>query len=524
MVSLSTEYDPNSTSSEFANDGSSGYASYSSSPIDKVEKEKKKLDSLPNLIVPEPTMATVARVDSNTHASAAAATTTANDAGGESPPSLFYVALVGQDKRQTRNYRVRSGYTGPREEIKLKKTQSMSEMREEPPVRRSTPPWLQRNNFQRGSLPLNYPKQNEMLSGDQLSTSTRRASCNSRDGFIIKPENVKVTESGGSKDEWKITIKISREKDDPSASSESYSRSSTSEAESCTSQPGRHTIVREARLRKKSSRSGSLPPQPTPPPVQLRQQQQQQQQLPTPKSDQNTQTSPVSTPRAATPATETPTMTTPCPTIKTQPPGTHQRDLVNKFKSVDVLPDMPRRSYLNNVVQQPLNRRKQKEEPKNFASILSKWENRCHLSRAASVEVLNSQSEQFRSRTNSTSTTTSSTTTSCLTANPVRPVNAEPSAHRATIEPRPHFQVTNVLTKTASPSVPSDGENKVRLPPLDSGPIFSRNRNRFGSSLTRYNSDTTMSQNNRNYDQVGDMGRYQYRQGPIGWKNPIQGL
>ena len=39
-----------------------------------------------------------------------------------SPPSLFYVALVGQDKRQTQNYRVRSGYTGPREEIKLKKT------------------------------------------------------------------------------------------------------------------------------------------------------------------------------------------------------------------------------------------------------------------------------------------------------------------------------------------------------------------------------------------------------------------
>jgi hypothetical protein len=217
-------------------------------------------------------------------------------------------------------------------------------------------------------------------------------------------------------------------------------------------------------------------------------------------------------------------MTTPCPTIKTQPPGTHQRDLVNKFKSVDVLPDIPKRSYLNNVVQQPLNRRKQKEEPKNFASILSKWENRCHLSRAASVEVLNSQSGQFRSRPSSTSSTASCPSTSCLTANPVRPVNAEPSAHRATIEPRPHFQVTNVLTKTASPSVPSDGENKVRLPPLDSGPIFSRNRNRFGSSLTRYNSDTTMSQNNRNYDQVGDMGRYQYRQGPIGWKNPIQGL
>ena len=48
----------------------------------------------------------------------------------------------------------------------------MNEMRE--PVAESTvtskqrsncPPWLQRNNFARGSLPVNYPKHNEMLSG-----------------------------------------------------------------------------------------------------------------------------------------------------------------------------------------------------------------------------------------------------------------------------------------------------------------------------------------------------------------------
>ena len=146
-------------------------------------------------------------------------------------------------------------------------------------------------------------------------------------------------------------------------------------------------------------------------------------------------------------------------------------------------------------------------------------------SRAASVEVLNTE---VRSRTNSTSTTTSATTTSCLTANQkVQP----DSPHRATIEPRPTFQP--IMAKTAST------EEKTRLPPLDSGPIFSRNRNRFGSSLTRYGSDTTVSQvdkrhwpfssninlqRNRTFDQVGDMGRYQYRQGPVGWKNPIQGL
>lgn len=491
IVSLSTEYDPNSTSStlsEYANDGSSGYASYSSSPLekdksrDKLPEKSDKVEKLPNLIVPEPPVATVARAD-------AAEPST-------SPPSLFYVALVGQDKRQesNANYRVRSGYTGPslqREEIRLKKTQSMNEVREEQIDRGR--PWLQRNNFARGSLPVNYPKHVE---GDQLSTSTkseRRASCNSRDGFIIKPENVKVTESGGAKDEWKITIKISREKDDPSASSESYSRASTSEAESYTSQPGRHTIVREARLRKK--RSGSLPPAPPPQ-----------------KSDQVTQTSPVSTPRAATPDSSEKSE----PRIKTLPQSS-QPDLVNRFKRnevkrTDVLPDMPRRSYLSNVqaTVSSLQSRRNREEPKNFASILSKWENRCHLSRAASVEVLNTEA---RSRTNSTSTTTSATTTSCLTANQkVQP----DSPHRATIEPRPTFQP--IMAKTAST------EEKTRLPPLDSGPIFSRNRNRFGSSLTRYGSDTTVSQRNRTFDQVGDMGRYQYRQGPVGWKNPIQGL
>merc|ERR1739838_556256 len=261
-------------------------------------------------------------------------------------------------------------------------------------------------------------------------------------------------------------------------------------------------IVREARLRKKTSRSGSLPPAP-------------------PKSDQITQTSPVSTPRASTPDTTTKKTVNPSAPIPTivkgqTPQANHQRDLVNKLKlRTDVLPDMPRRSYLSNIGSgNSTARRKQDQEPKNFASILSKWENRCHLSRAASVEVLNSQTAElgFRSRTNSTSTTTSCTSTSCLTPNQKihsRLAHTESEiTHRATIEQRPSFQETE----------------KVRLPPLDSGPIFTRNRNRFGSSLTRYNSDTTMLQNNRTFDQVGDMGRYQYRQGPIGWKNPIQGL
>ena len=111
-------------------------------------------------------------------------------------------------------------------------------------------------------------------------------------------------------------------------------------------------------------------------------------------------------------------------------------------------------------------------------------------SRAASVEVLNSQTpEHFRSRTNSTSTTTSCTTTSCLTANQKvhsRLANTESeTTHRATIEQQPSFQQTKTVTQETE---------KVRLPPLDSGPIFTRNRNRFGSSLTRYNSDTTMLQ------------------------------
>ena len=115
-------------------------------------------------------------------------------------------------------------------------------------------------------------------------------------------------------------------------------------------------------------------------------------------------------------------------------------------------------------------------------------------SRAASVEVLNSQTAEpsFRSRTNSTSTTTSgcTTTTSCLTPNQKvhsRLAHTESeTTHRATIEQRPSFQQTKtILTQETE---------KVRLPPLDSGPIFTRNRSRFGSSLTRYNSDTTMLQ------------------------------
>lgn len=504
IVSLSTEYDPNSTSSEFAHDGSSGYASYSSSPNaanseQSEDLEKKKVVELESPewgeVSPGQTVTTVARVDNSSN--------TAN----ESPPSLFYVALVGSDKRaapSNSSYRVRSGYTGPREnEQKLKKTQSMNEK----PAHRETktpPPmpekhWLQRNSFGRGSLPVNYPSKHSTSEthGDQISTTTattRRASCNSRDGFIIKPENVKVTESGNAKDEWKITIKISREKDDlaNTSNSDAYSRTSTSEAEtSSSSQLGRHTVVREARLRKKAVRSGSSPPT-----------------LPL-KADRDTQTSPFSTPIRSTTPNE--------PVIVKSPQ--HQPDLVSTVKHgmrrrTDVLPDLPRQSFRDQLPV-PQSSRRRREEPKNFASILSKWENRCHLSRAASVEVLNEPGT--RSRTSSTSTSTT---------NPRQPATSakfmnEEKQHRATIEPRPSFQCS--LPKTIDTD---EGEKRKRLPPLDSGPIFSRSRTRFGSNLTRFNSDTTMLQNSRSFDQTGQDGqvRYQYRQGPIGWKNPIQGL
>ena len=117
------------------------------------------------------------------------------------------------------------------------------------------------------------------------------------------------------------------------------------------------------------------------------------------------------------------------------------------------------------------------------------------------------------------------------------------------------FQMMNNSSTTSGVVSPTSGDNfrsgeedeptnqestPKKLPPLDSGPIFTRNRPGFqrSSSLQRFGSenslgnryvsfhdvimtssvaDTDATFKNR-FDQVGDMGRYSYRPGPIGWK------
>ena len=88
---------------------------------------------------------------------------------------------------------------------------------------------LQRGTPMRGSLPANFnrsqPAANDIMAQNDPgrshdvsrknslgSSQTRRGSSGSNTSFTIKPDNVKVTPT--NKDEWKITIKISREKDE----------------------------------------------------------------------------------------------------------------------------------------------------------------------------------------------------------------------------------------------------------------------------------------------------------------------
>ena len=92
---------------------------------------------------------------------------------------------------------------------------------------------LQRGTPMRGSLPANFNRsqtaanapldtsvaQNDLGRSHDVSrknslgsSQTRRGSSGSNTSFTIKPDNVKVTPT--NKDEWKITIKISREKDE----------------------------------------------------------------------------------------------------------------------------------------------------------------------------------------------------------------------------------------------------------------------------------------------------------------------
>ena len=88
---------------------------------------------------------------------------------------------------------------------------------------------LQRGTPMRGSLPANFNRSpqaaNDIMAQNDPgrshdvsrknsvgSSQTRRGSSGSNTSFTIKPDNVKVTPT--NKDEWKITIKISREKDE----------------------------------------------------------------------------------------------------------------------------------------------------------------------------------------------------------------------------------------------------------------------------------------------------------------------
>jgi len=375
--------------------------------------------------------------------------------------------------------------------------------------------------------------------------------------FTIKPDNVKVTPT--NKDEWKITIKISREKD------ESDDYRTTSEAESV---PGRHTIIREARIKKKIQKENQTQTSP------------QATRATSPKSP-DTDSEPCMVPHIRqmpqksgyipqnmthTPMTHTPLTNTPM----TQNPMTqsHRPDQVatgegrsglkmlrTEFAKSgpggrkDVLPDMPRRCYLtrtqvtpghvtnSNHMTSPSNSTPShmtpghKPKKEGFKSILNKWEDRCHLSRAASVDGLN---QPIRSGT--FSGTSSRRTSQQSNQSDFRTGMSNAGSDRTSNGPTyGEFQMMNNSSTTSGVVSPTSGDNfrsgeedeptnqestPKKLPPLDSGPIFTRNRPGFqrSSSLQRFGSENSLGNRYNRFDQVGDMGRYSYRPGPIGWK------
>jgi hypothetical protein len=398
-------------------------------------------------------------------------TTEQNDKSDK--PSLFYVALVGNDKKvKNANYRVRSGYTGPTlrspghpgcafggtvdyDNNEIRKSNSMSEVRDPKMsggcIEGAANDWtgldrsglgsgsshrtrLQRGTPMRGSLPANFNRSGHpvvdqsgqsMTSNDlkpstdlqspanhaslnQISRSTtgpRRGSSGSNASFTIKPDNIKVTESN-KKDEWKITIKISREKD------ESDDYRTTSEAESV---PGRHTIIREARIKKKFQKENQTQTSP------------QATRATSPKSP-DTDSEPCmvphirqmppksgSLPQCISPMKAIPTVIQSDPSSNQNPmshcpisPMPHRPEQQNLSSGEregrtglkmlrtefaksgpggrkDVLPDMPRRCYLTRTQITPMGQVTQggKQNKTEFKSILNKWEDRCHLLRAS---------------------------------------------------------------------------------------------------------------------------------------------
>jgi len=651
LVSLSTEYDPNfSTSSESGaptSGNSSGYggsagssSGYNSSDQNQPIRDRQKSDLAKKLLADKvieniPTNEVIVnRVDTfeplktqesfrqKSKLGQKSEENPGNDQTAEQndksdKPSLFYVALVGNDKKiKNANYRVRSGYTGPTmkngqlgigeyEHNEIRKSNSMSEVREsrmsggycegvidatycskdrqdwkssdrpqlEPSPAGSNDPErsgshrtrLQRGTPMRGSLPANFNR-SQPASNDPValhdpgrshdvsrknslgSSQTRRGSSGSNTSFTIKPDNVKVTPT--NKDEWKITIKISREKD------ESDDYRTTSEAESV---PGRHTIIREARIKKKIQKENQTQTSP------------QATRATSPKSP-DTDSEPCMVPHIRqmpqksgyipqnmthTPMTHTPMTNSPMTNSPmTQPLRPDQvatgegrsglKMLRTEFAKSgpggrkDVLPDMPRRCYLtrtqvtsghvtsNNLTPTSMTQG-QKPKKEGFKSILNKWEDRCHLSRAASVDGLN---QPIRSGT--FSGTSSRRTSQQSNQSDFRTGMSNAGSDRTSNGPNfGEFQMMNNSSTTSGIVSPTSGDNfrsgeedepnnqeTKKLPPLDSGPIFTRNRAGFqrSSSLQRFGSENSLGNRYNRFDQVGDMGRYSYRPGPIGWK------
>jgi hypothetical protein len=380
-----------------------------------------------------------------------------------------------------------------REAEKTSQRPSQSTYRRESEMSRTDSAGIERGTATRGSLPVNYKPFHYEDTVRRGSSQSQGSSDKQSDKLTIKPDGIKVTEN--SKDEFKITITISRENSNETKDD----CKSTSEAESI---PGRHTVIREERMRKRTETQQTQ----TSPNVTR---------AGTPEVEEKSEQATIPCIRTAAPVmtaipSSQPTIAVKQPTILSasasstgstpfsSPPsslsGKPQIRGMSSFKSRDVLPDMPRRSYLtstylsnhvtpsNPVQSAPIQSRfSRNKKPEGFKSILSKWEDRCTLSRASSVEVLNQ-----RQRSNSSSSSRS--------------------------------------------GVGSGNERK--LPPLNSGSIFNRTGNQTGSNTGNYNfrnsnlnsrfsSDNTLNTTRpyeSRFDQVGEMGRYSYRQGPIGWK------
>jgi hypothetical protein len=382
--SISTEYDPNSTSGSqdgLGESASSGYWSRGEKETDKDEislkdaaKDKKikapwnipKVDYIVNRVEVTETQKEHKKTVSN------------------DDNSLFYVALVSGERESghkpdpaASGYRVKSGYTGrTRQRPVFNRSQSLTRSiySEDETVSVSEAAEIRRvaseiRDTRRRGVSIPNPGRGRVLSNrsptnqpcpnveEQMSAATNQK-------FVIQPDDIKVKEDA-EKDEWKITIKISRgEGNAPGLESGE-----------------RQTIVK------------SIPKKVTPPP----------------RSDMTTQTTPKATP-STTPVPpeagreqgsetgrESPLVVKwqqppKAPVIKTSadifnrfPPSLANRFAAHDKQSKaaiatsitrkDVLPDLP-------IRERPRFSANRRDVAQNkFKNILSKWEDRINLSR-----------------------------------------------------------------------------------------------------------------------------------------------